>query len=217
MPSNTLKATYEELCSALGDVKLLAVSKHHDAARILEIYGLGQRLFAENYVQEAIDKIAQLPADIEWHFIGQLQSNKTKLVAQHFSWVQTIDRVKIADRLNEHCAELQKQLQICIAVNVDAEQQKAGVRVDELTELAQYVAQLPHLKLRGLMAIPRPRETYEQQLAVFMRVKQLFDGLHAQGLQLDTLSMGMSGDFQAALAAGSTMVRIGTKLFGPRD
>ena len=211
-----LPATYAQLRQALGDAKLLAVSKRHSAEKIAELYELGQRLFGENFVQEAVEKIPQLPADIEWHFIGQLQSNKTKLIAEYFNWVQTIDRIKIAERLNEQCRERDKVLQVCINVNIDDEPQKGGVSVAELSELAQQVNAFSHLNLRGLMVIPRPRDTDEQRLEVFVRVKQLFDDLNAQGLQLDTLSMGMSDDYQAALAAGSTMIRVGTLLFGPR-
>lgn len=215
MPED-LESTYIQLCSMLGNARLLAVSKHHSVVEIAKLYRLGQRLFGENYVQEAVGKISQLPSDIEWHFIGQLQSNKTKSVAQHFNWVQTIDRLKIAKRLNEHCCELNKVLQVCIYVNIDDEPQKGGVSVADLDELVQHVITYSHLQLRGLMVIPRPRDTDQQRLDVFYRVKQLFDDLNMRGLHLDTLSMGMSNDYHVALAAGATMLRIGELLFGLR-
>ncbi len=208
---------YTQLIHELGPVTLLAVAKQQPLEEICQLYNLGQRFFAHNYVQEGVCAIKQLQlADVEWHFIGQIQSNKTALIAQYFDWVQTVDRYKIAERLNTHCVALNKVLQVCISVNIDAEPRKGGVLVSEVYDLAQAIQQLPCLKLRGLMVIPKAQEAYPEQLVTFKKVRSIFDTLKQQGLPLDTLSMGMSNDYKAAIAAGSTMVRVGKLLFGSR-
>ena len=196
---------------------LVAVSKGQSVAKIQALYATGQRHFAENYVQEALDKIAQLPNDIIWHFIGAIQSNKINKIAQHFSWVQSVDDFSSAEKLDQACAALAKTIHVCICVNIDKEPQKSGVLPEYVYDLAQQIKTLTHVSLRGLMVIPKPRIEFAEQLVVFKQVKALFDDLHARGLALDTLSMGMSSDYQAAIEAGSTMIRLGTALFGERE
>ncbi len=199
------------------DVALLAVSKTFDADTVREAAACGLRAFGENYIQEAVEKIALL-ADLglEWHCIGPVQSNKTRLVAQHFDWVHTIDRLKIAQRLSEQRPPSMPPLNCCLQVNIDGGATKSGLAPEEVATLAREVMAMPGLRLRGLMTIPEPAERFEDQLAVHRRARALFDVLRAQGLPLDTLSMGMTGDLEAAIAAGSTMVRVGTALFGGR-
>ena len=200
-------------------VRLLAVSKTFDAAAVAEAVAAGQTAFGENYIQEGVDKILALaasPAPLEWHCIGPVQSNKTRLVAEHFDWVQSVDRLKIAQRLNEQRPAQLPPLQVCLQVNVDGGLNKSGVAPAELAELATAVAALPRLRLRGLMFIPEPAPNEAAMRAVFADCKSVFDGLVAQGLPLDTLSMGMSDDLEAAVAAGSTMVRVGRGVFGAR-
>jgi PLP dependent protein len=200
-------------------VQLLAVSKTFPAADVEAAFTAGQRAFGENYVQEALTKIADLAhlrAQIEWHFIGPLQSNKTRTVAETFDWVHSIDRLKIAQRLSEQRPGNMAALNVCLQVNVSGEASKSGVSPDEAPELARQIAALPHLVLRGLMAIPEPGATLDEQRAPHRRLRELFDSLRAQGLELDTLSMGMSADLEAAIFEGSTMVRIGTAIFGAR-
>jgi hypothetical protein len=196
---------------------LLAVSKAFDADAVREAAACGQRAFGENYIQEAVEKVGLL-ADLglEWHCIGPVQSNKTRLVAQHFDWVHTVDRLKIAQRLSEQRPPSMAPLNCCLQVNIDGGANKAGVAPEAVASLAREVMALPGLRLRGLMTIPEPAERPEDQLAVHRRARSLFDALRAQGLPLDTLSMGMTGDLEAAIAAGSTMVRVGTALFGGR-
>jgi pyridoxal phosphate enzyme (YggS family) len=198
-------------------VSLLAVSKAFDAAAVRELAVCGQREFGENYVQEALDKQAQL-ADLPllWHFIGPIQSNKTRAIAEHFSWVHSVDRLKIAERLSAQRPAGLPPLQVCIEVNVSGESSKRGVAVAELPELAAAVAALPRLQLRGLMAIPAPAAEREAQRAAFRQVHQVFDDLVARGHPVDTLSMGMSADLEAAILEGATIVRVGTALFGER-
>ncbi len=203
------------------DVTLLAVSKTFDADAVRQAQAAGQRVFGENYVQEGIEKIQSLRLDrpeitLEWHCIGPLQSNKSRLVAEHFDWVQSVDRLKIAQRLSEQRPENLAPLQLCLQVNVDGGANKSGVAPDELLALAQAVAQLPNICLRGLMSVPEPVAGFEAQRAVFLQVKALFDDLNARGFALDTLSLGMSDDLDAAVAAGSTMVRVGRAIFGSR-
>jgi pyridoxal phosphate enzyme (YggS family) len=200
-------------------VRLLAVSKTFGPDAVREALAAGQLAFGENYVQEGVDKIAAVGAvpGIEWHCIGPLQSNKTRPVAEHFDWVQSVDRLKIAQRLSEQRPAHLAPLQICLQVNVDGGANKSGVTPAELPALAAAVAALPRLKLRGLMAIPEPAPDDESARAVFAQVRALFDALNAQGLALDTLSMGMSDDLEAAVAAGSTMVRVGRGVFGARN
>lgn len=211
-----------------NSVKILAVSKTQPASRIREAVAAGQTCFGENYLQEALVKQTELKQteikqtglqdqNIEWHFIGPIQSNKTRAIAEHFDWVHSIDRFKIAQRLSEHRPQQLPPLTVCIQVNLDDEASKSGVPAKDLPALAAAVINLPRLQLTGLMAIPLPRAEYREQLAAFLRVAELNQSLEQKlGRSLPTLSMGMSGDLEAAIAAGSTLVRIGTDLFGPR-
>jgi hypothetical protein len=202
---------------APGSVQLLAVSKTWSADAVRTAHAAGQTHFGENYIQEAVDKITTLrDLPLVWHCIGPIQSNKTRLVAEHFDWVHSIDRLKIAQRLSEQRPEHLPPLQVCIQVNVDGGDTKSGVSPPELPALAQAVAALPRMRLRGLMTIPEPAETDAQMRAVHRQAKELFEQLRAQGLPLDTLSMGMSADMAAAIAEGSTLVRVGTAIFGKR-
>jgi pyridoxal phosphate enzyme (YggS family) len=208
-------------CLAAGrdpaDVALLAVSKTFGAEAVRAAHSAGQTAFGENYIQEAVDKMAALQdLPLVWHCIGPLQSNKTRLVAEHFDWVQTVDRLKIAQRLSEQRPAHLPPLQVCIQVNVDGGATKSGVTPQELPALAQAVAALPRLQLRGLMCIPDPQPEAELK-AVFLQARGLYEQLRATGLALDTLSMGMSGDLEAAIHAGSTLVRVGTAIFGGRS
>ncbi len=198
-------------------VHLLAASKQQSVAAMRALATAGQRHFGESYAQEALAKMEALK-DLNpcWHFIGQLQSNKTRPVAEHFQWVHTLDRDKHATRLNEQRPHAELPLQVCIQVKLADEAGKGGVWPDQVLELAQHIQQLPRLKLRGLMCIPPPSDDYPTQLAQFRRLHELLAQLNAAGLELDTLSMGMSGDFTAAIAAGATWVRIGTAIFGER-
>ncbi len=196
-------------------VGLLAVSKTQPAAAIREAAAAGIRDFGENYLQEALDKQAELSdLPLAWHFIGPIQSNKTKSIAEHFDWVHSVDRLKIAQRLSDQRPTALPPLNICLQVNVSGEASKSGCAPEELPQLAQAVAAMPHLRLRGLMCIPAPSEDPAEQRAAFARLRALRDELP---LTLDTLSMGMSQDLEAAIAEGATWVRIGTALFGARD
>ena len=198
-----------------ADIGLLAVSKTKPAEAIREAHAAGLRDFGENYLQEALEKQAALSdLPLIWHFIGPIQSNKTRPIAEHFDWVHSVDRLKIAQRLSDQRPAHLAPLNICLQVNVSGEDSKSGCSPEELPELAQAIATLPNLKLRGLMAIPEPTDDIAAQHAAFARLRQLRDDL---GLQLDTLSMGMSHDLEAAIAEGATWVRIGTALFGARD
>jgi PLP dependent protein len=201
----------------VNEVTLLAVSKTFGPEAVREAWDAGQRAFGENYIQEAVEKIELLGGlGIEWHCIGPLQSNKTRLVAAHFDWVHTIDRLKIAQRLSEQRPAALPPLHVCVQVNIDGGANKSGAMTAEVLDLAREVTSLPRLKLRGLMTIPEPAEDFASQKAVHMKARALFDELRAAGLDIDTLSMGMTGDLEAAIAAGSTMVRIGTAVFGGR-
>jgi len=198
---------------------LLAVSKTFPAVTVREAFDAGQRRFGENYVQEAVAKItelAELRSQIEWHMIGPLQSNKTRVVAEHFDWVHTVDRLKIAQRLSEQRPDHLAPLQVCIQVNTSGEDSKSGTTPAEATALAEAVAALPRLQLRGVMALPAPSPDPAVQHAELARVRSVFEALRNQGLPVDTLSMGMSGDLEAAIGEGSTLVRVGTALFGHR-
>ena len=203
-----------------GSVQLLAVSKTFPADAVAAVAALGQRDFGENYVQEGVDKIVALKsvAGLVWHCIGPLQSNKTRQVAEHFDWVHSVDRLKIAQRLSEQRPAHLPPLQVCLQVNIDGGPTKAGVAPAEVLALAQAVASLPRLVLRGVMTIPDAVEGFDAQLAVHTQAKRLFEELQtALGLpHFDTLSMGMSADLEAAVQAGSTMVRVGTAVFGAR-
>lgn len=200
---------------------LLAVSKTKPASAIAEAIDAGQRAFGENYVQEGVDKIQHFrEARVEgltWHFIGPLQSNKSRLVAEHFDWCHTVDRLRIATRLNEQRPDAMAPLNVLIQVNISDEQSKSGIALSELDALAAAVAALPRLRLRGLMAIPAPEKEYARQFAVASEMAAAFATLKARYPTVDTLSLGMSDDMEAAIAAGSTMVRIGTAIFGARD
>ena len=198
-------------------VKLLAVSKAQTADKLRTAYLAGQRAFGENYVQEAINKQAELSdCTIEWHFIGPIQSNKTALIAQHFDWVHSVDRLKIATRLNEARAQNAAPLNVCIQVNSSDEDSKSGVDIASLAILATEINAMPHLKLRGIMAIPAPTKDLAKQRAQFKIVADAFKNLQKQGFELDTLSIGMSDDYVAAIHEGATIVRIGSALFGLR-
>jgi pyridoxal phosphate enzyme (YggS family) len=200
------------------DVTLLAVSKTFPASTVREAYAAGQRVFGENYVQEALDKIEALrDLPLEWHFIGPVQSNKTRTIAENFAWVHSVDRLKIAERLSVQRPQEMPPLNVCIQVNVSGENSKSGVAPDVLQELAQQVARLPRLKLRGLMAIPAPAEGLMLQRRPFAQLRELLQQLNAQGMMLDTLSMGMSQDMEAAILEGATIVRIGSAIFGQRN
>lgn len=217
----TVRARIAAACLAAGreprEVSLLAVSKTFGPEAVAEAYAAGQRAFGENYIQEAVEKIAALhELPIEWHCIGPIQSNKTRLVAEHFAWAHTVDRLKIAQRLSEQRPDHLPPLQVCIQVNVDGGATKSGVVPQEALALAREVALLPRLQLRGLMCIPEPVADFAAQRAVFSRAKVLLDELNRAGLKLDTLSMGMTADLEAAVDAGSTLVRVGTAIFGGR-
>ena len=210
-------------CTAAGrdpaSVRLLAVSKTFPAEAVREARAAGQIAFGENYVQEGVAKIealSDLRGELEWHCIGPLQSNKTRLVAGHFDWVHSIDRLKIAERLAEQRPAELPPLQVCLQVNVDAGANKSGIAPEEALALARAVAALPRLRLRGLMAIPEPAPDFEAQRALFLRAAAVFREMRSVGLDVDTLSLGMSADLEAAIAAGSTMVRVGTAIFGAR-
>lgn len=201
------------------DVTLLVVSKTFAAAAVREAFAAGERHFGENYVQEALDKIAALAdlrAQIEWHMIGPLQSNKTRTVAEHFDWVHTVDRLKIAQRLSEQRPAGLPPLQVCLQVNISGEASKSGVAPADTLALALAVAKLPRLRLRGLMVIPEPEMDLAAQRAPLRVTRELLLQLQRSGLDVDTLSMGMSADLEAAVLEGSTMVRIGTAIFGSR-
>ncbi len=208
-------------CQSAGrdpaSVRRLAVSKTFDAAAVVKAHAAGQIAFGENYVQEGVDKIAalaQLP--LEWHYIGPIQSNKTRPIAEHFAWVHTVDRLKVAERLSAQRPAHLPDLQVCLQLNVSGESSKSGLESAALLQLAQQVARLPRLKLRGLMAIPAPATLLEAQRAPFRELRLLLQLLNAAGLGCDTLSMGMSADLEAAVLEGATIVRIGSAIFGAR-
>ena len=201
-------------------VTLLAVSKTFPAEDVRAAHAAGQHAFGENYVQEALTKIetlADLRASLEWHFIGPLQSNKTRPVAENFDWVHSVDRLKIAQRLAEQRPAHLPPLNVCLQVNVSGEASKAGVSPAEAAEVAHAIAALPQLRLRGLMSIPEPAGTIDAQRLPHRQLRELFEQLRADGLELDTLSMGMSSDLEAAVLEGATIVRVGTAIFGARD
>lgn len=201
-----------------GSVTLLAVSKVHHASAIREAHSAGQHAFGENHLQEALVKIHELAdLDLEWHFIGPIQSNKTRLIAQHFQWAHSIDRLRIARRLSEQRGENLPPLNVCVQVNVSGELSKSGVAPDEVSDLVLAVAELPRLHLRGLMTIPRPSAEFNAQRAPYRTLRSTLERLSASGPPLDTLSMGMTADMEAAIAEGATIVRVGTAIFGARD
>ncbi|MCS0589010.1 YggS family pyridoxal phosphate-dependent enzyme [Massilia norwichensis] len=220
-----VEATIQVACEAAGrprsTVQLLAVSKTFPAEAVLEAVAAGQRAFGENYLQEGVDKIAAvakaLPdTRLEWHFIGPIQSNKTRPIAANFDWVHTVERLKIAQRLSEQRPFALGPLNICLQVNISGEASKSGVTPDELPALAQAVAALPNLRLRGLMAIPEPQDDPELQRVPFARLRELAQDIVKSGIHLDTLSMGMSSDMRAAVLEGASIVRVGSAIFGAR-
>jgi PLP dependent protein len=200
-----------------GEIRLIAVSKTFPPAAITQAHAAGQRAFAESYLQEAVSKLVALaPLDLEWHYIGPIQSNKTRQIAEQFSWLHAVDRVKIAERLSTSRPAGLPPLQICLQVNVSGEASKSGVRPEDARALAQAVAALPGIRLRGLMAIPEPTQDVAMQRTRFRQVRELKDELVRSGIGLDTLSMGMSDDLEAAVAEGATLVRVGRAIFGER-
>jgi pyridoxal phosphate enzyme (YggS family) len=224
-----VEATIQAACEAAkrprSTVQLLAVSKTFPPEAVLEAVDAGQRAFGENYLQEGVDKIAAVakarPAlfenhALEWHFIGPIQSNKTRPIATHFQWVHTVERLKIAQRLSEQRPPELGPLDICLQVNISGEATKSGAKPEELTDLAKAVVQLPNLRLRGLMAIPEPQADPALQRAPFARLRALAQEIIRAGIHLDTLSMGMSGDLQSAVLEGATIVRVGSAIFGAR-
>ncbi|MDD5058933.1 MAG: YggS family pyridoxal phosphate-dependent enzyme [Sideroxydans sp.] len=222
---SNLQATREAIAQAakaahrnVTDVHLLAVSKTFPAQAVRAAYQAGQTAFGENYLQEALDKIEALrDLPLEWHFIGPIQSNKTRPIAEHFAWVHGVDRLKIAERLSAQRPPQLPPLNICLQVNVSGEDSKSGVAPQEVLQLAREVKQLPRLKLRGLMAIPAPAADAVAQRIPFAQMRSLLENLNGQGMMLDTLSMGMSHDFAAAILEGATIVRVGTAIFGNRN
>jgi pyridoxal phosphate enzyme (YggS family) len=221
---NNLQKVHDRIAAAcagaqrdVNEITLLAVSKTFGADAVREAFAAGQTAFGENYIQEAVEKIGALRGvPLQWHCIGPIQSNKTRLVAEHFDWAHTVDRLKVAQRLSEQRPHALPPLDVCIQVNIDGGETKSGVQAKEVVSLARDVAQLPRIRLRGLMTLPEPAPDYESQKAVHLRAKALFDELREAGLDVDTLSMGMTADLEAAIAAGSTMVRVGTAIFGSR-
>jgi pyridoxal phosphate enzyme (YggS family) len=217
----TIAAAAQAANRPVSSVQLLAVSKTFPMEAVLDAIAAGQRAFGENYLQEGVEKIAavaraQPDTAVEWHFIGPIQSNKTRPIATHFAWVHTVERLKIAQRLSEQRPPELGPLNICLQVNISGEATKSGATPTELPELARQVAALPNLKLRGLMAIPEPQTDPALQRAAFATLRQLADGLRAGGLEIDTLSMGMSGDMASAILEGATIVRVGSAIFGSR-
>ncbi|MGY8525924.1 YggS family pyridoxal phosphate-dependent enzyme [Paracidovorax citrulli] len=214
-----LAAAEQQAGRAAGSAALLAVSKTFPPEAVREAFEAGQHAFGENYVQEGVDKIAALSAlrdQLQWHFIGPLQSNKTRTVAEQFDWVHSVDRLRIAQRLSAQRPAALPPLQVCLQVNISGEASKSGVAPHEVLALAREIAGLPNLTLRGLMAIPEPADDPQAQRRPFAALRALLDSLRAEGLALDTLSMGMSADLEAAVAEGATIVRIGTAIFGAR-
>lgn len=218
-----VRARIARACACAGrdvqSVTLLSVSKTFGPQAVREAFAAGERRFGENYVQEGVDKIvalADLRESLEWHLIGPLQSNKTRVVAEHFDWVHSVDRLKIAQRLAEQRPAHLAPLQVCLQVNISGQASKSGIEPAALAELARGVAALPRLRLRGLMAIPAPASGFEGQRAPYRALRQLLLGLREQGIAVDTLSMGMSDDLEAAIAEGATLVRVGSAIFGMR-
>ncbi|RKW38063.1 MAG: YggS family pyridoxal phosphate-dependent enzyme [Moraxella sp.] len=217
-----IEAACQQAGRASNAVRLLAVSKTKSVAEISTAFEAGQNAFGENYVQEGVDKIQYFQAQglqLEWHFIGPLQSNKTRLVAEHFDWMQTLERAKIADRLNEQRPADKAPLNVLIQINISDEETKSGISAHEMLNLAKHIENLPHLRLRGLMAIPAPTENIAEQESAFKKMAALFEQLKQAfpAQPIDTLSMGMTDDMPSAIKCGSTMVRIGTAIFGARD
>jgi len=225
LPAERLKKIQQSIDVAANNagrdsdnIRLIAVSKTKPASDIEQVYLAGQREFGENYLQEALEKVNQLQhlTDIKWHFIGAIQSNKTKPIAEHFDWVHSVERIKIARRLGEQRPADKPPLNICLQVNLCNEENKAGIALDEVAELAKEVSHINNIRLRGLMAIPLNTTDPEQQKHHFRQLKNSLEQLNKTGFDLDTLSMGMSNDMETAIAEGATMIRIGTAIFGER-
>ena len=215
---NEIRSAENEFQREQGSVNLLAVSKTRSVDEIMTAYNAAQRHFGENYCQEAVEKIETIQQkDIIWHFIGPIQSNKTSLIAQHFDWVHTIDRIKIARRLNESRDENAAALNICIQVNISGEESKSGIDIDSVEEFIQELSQFKRLKVRGLMTLPAPSDNFAEQKAAFSELHEKFKVLQQSRPEFDTLSIGTTQDMQAAIAEGATIVRIGTAIFGPRN
>lgn len=215
---NIIAESVAQYARPAGSVQLLAVSKTRTSDEIMAAFACGQRLFGESYLQEAVAKIDQLRnTGIEWHFIGRVQSNKTRLIAENFDWVHSIDKLKHAQRLNEQREKSLPPLNICLQINIDNEASKGGVKPEDAAELIRQISQLPRLRLRGLMTLPAPADNFDDQRKPFAKLRELREQLASHALPLETLSMGMSDDIQAAIAEGSTMVRVGTAIFGPRN
>ena len=225
LPAKHLKKVHQRINEAAkaanrpaADIRLIAVSKTKPAAEVKLVYQAGQRDFGENYLQEAIDKINSLQNldAIQWHFIGAIQSNKTRPIAEHFDWVHSVDRLKIATRLSDQRPAELAPLNLCLQVNISNEESKAGISLAEIPDLAREVNKLDNIKLRGLMAIPLKTKDATEQRRFFRQLKDCLDELNSEGMCLDTLSMGMSNDMEAAIAEGATMIRVGTAIFGER-
>jgi pyridoxal phosphate enzyme (YggS family) len=218
---DNVRSRVKSACKKAGrkpeEITILAVSKRHSASRIRQLHELGLIAFGENYLQEAVEKLALLTdLDLEWHYIGPLQSNKTRELARNFDWVQSADRKKVLLRLSRQRPESLPKLNICLQVNIDREEQKAGVLPEHLEDLVHFTLSLPNLRLRGLMAIPQQASAQNDPSNSYRSMSELFHSLVSSGISLDTLSMGMSGDLEQAIMQGSTMLRIGTDLFGAR-
>lgn len=227
--NQTIKSRLESVRSSINQamfdyartensVQLLAVSKTRTPDEIITAFDCGQTCFGESYLQEALSKIDHLKDQaIEWHFIGKIQSNKTRLIAENFDWVHSIDKLKHAQRLNDQRPDSMAPLNICLQINIDNEESKGGIKPEEAADLIQQTSQLTRLQLKGLMALPTPTHNLSEQRAPFRKLRELRDQLATENLPLETLSIGMSGDIEAAIAEGSTMVRVGTAIFGPRN
>ena len=201
---------------SVEDVTLIGASKSQTIEKIIIAYEEGIKNFGENYLQEAEEKISKLDQDIIWHFIGSIQSRKAKRIAEMFDWVHTIDSFKVAEKLNSSRPKSKGALNACLQLNIDDEESKSGLKIENLEEIIQKVETLENLKIRGLMVIPKPRDSEEEQRKVFRKVKEIYDSLIRQGHNFDTLSMGMTSDYGVAIQEGATMIRIGTGIFGPR-
>jgi hypothetical protein len=201
---------------SVEDVILIGASKSQTIEKIIVAYEEGIKNFGENYLQEAEEKISKLDQDIIWHFIGSIQSRKAKRIAEIFDWVHTIDSFKVAEKLNSSRPKSKGALNACLQLNIDDEESKSGLKIENLEEIIQKIEALENLKIRGLMVIPKPRDSEEEQREVFRKVKEIYDSLVRQGHNFDTLSMGMTSDYGVAIQEGATMIRIGTGIFGPR-
>lgn len=201
---------------SVEDVILIGASKSQTIEKIIVAYEEGIKNFGENYLQEAEEKISKLDQDIIWHFIGSIQSRKAKRIAEIFDWVHTIDSFKVAEKLNSSRPKSKGALNACLQLNIDDEESKSGLKIENLEEIIQKIGALENLKIRGLMVIPKPRDSEEEQREVFRKVKEIYDSLVRQGHNFDTLSMGMTSDYGVAIQEGATMIRIGTGIFGPR-